>query len=356
MKTQPLMGFVGAVALLSLTGLASTSASEVFVPLGEDNKILVIDTQTDAVIREINVLPNVHGLAGTTDGRLLVAGSLDERAASAPGPKKPAGVSPEDHEAQHSVRPARARIPGAFVSTVSIFRKSNGDVFRHIDVTGAVHHVAVSPNDRIAAVTHPGEGTVTLIDLEKFKVIQTIATGLGPNYAVFDPTSKHLYVSNAGDGTISDIEIRTLSVHRAMPVGKSPEHIVLSNDGATLYVNNVNDGTISVLSQATGNVVRIIAVGDYTHSVGLSEDGRTLFVSDRGNDRLMAIDVESTSQKSVSLIPSPYHIAVLRGEGKLYVSSADEPKIWVIDQKSLKVTGEIFIGGRGHQMVVLPKT
>ena len=140
-----------------------------------------------------------------------------------------------------------------------------------------------------------------------------------------------------------------------MRVGKSPEHLVLSPDGAALYVNNVNDGTVSVVSLETGKVTRTFAVGNSPHGIDLSEDGRTLFVSDRGNDQLHAIDLGSSSKISVSLSPSPYHLAVVRGEGKLYVSSTEKPIIWVVDQITLQVTGEIPIGGKGHQMVVLPR-
>lgn len=354
MRIQSSSGLVAAVVSIALAGTAT--ASEVYVPLGEDNRILVIDTKIDAVVRQIVDVPNAHGLAATTDGKVLVAGSLNERAASASGPKAPPGVSARDHMVRHSDPRRRAQTPDAYISTVSIFRKSNGEITRHIDVPGAVHHVAVSPDNRFAAVTHPGEGTITLIDLGSYRLIRTIATGLGPNFAIFDPTSEHLYVSNAGDGTISDIEIGAWIVRRSMPVGKSPEHIVLSPNGSTLYVNNVNDGTVSALSLASGEVVRTIPVGDYTHSLDLSEDGETLYISDRGNDRLCAIDLRSAIKRGVSLNSSPFHVAVLRGEGKLYVTSADEPKIWVVDQNTLQVKGEILIDGRGHQMIVLPSS
>jgi DNA-binding beta-propeller fold protein YncE len=55
----------------------------------------------------------------------------------------------------------------------------------------------------------------------------------------------------------------------------------------------------------------------------------------------------------VLLGPSPYHLAAIPGTGKLYVSSAEEPKLWVVDQESLRVLNEIPIRGKGHQMVVM---
>ena len=234
MNMRVLDGIAGIMGLLAVTGFAA--ASEVHVPLGDDNKILVIDSRTDAVVGEIGGIPNPHGLAATSDGLYLIAGSLDERPVGAPGPERPAGVSADEHAAHHSDRPEGARKPGAYISTVSILRRSDRKAIRQIDVLGAVHHVAVSPDNKFAAVTHPGEGAVSLIELSGFKVVRMIVTGLGPNYAVFDRTGKHLYVSNAGSETISDIDTATWAVRRNMRVGKSPEHLVLSPDGGTLYV------------------------------------------------------------------------------------------------------------------------
>ena len=59
--------------------------------------------------------------------------------------------------------------------------------------------------------------------------------------------------------------------------------------------------------------------------------------------------------RSIALGPSPYHLTTVGGTGKLYVSSAEEPKIWVVDQQSLRTLGEIPIRGVGHQMAVVQR-
>jgi DNA-binding beta-propeller fold protein YncE len=133
-------------------------------------------------------------------------------------------------------------------------------------------------------------------------------------------------------------------------VGESPEHVVLSADGKTLFVNNVDDGTVSVVALERGEVAKTIPVGSVLHGIDLSEDGKTLFVTAMADDKLVAIDVASGAVRAVGLSPSPYHVAALRGSSKLYISSADEPKMWVLDQDTLAVVGEIEIGGKGHQM------
>ncbi len=172
----------------------------------------------------------------------------------------------------------------------------------------------------------------------------------------FSPAGDRLYVSNAGNDTVSALDTLRWDASWSVVVGASPEHVVLSKDGLTLYVNNVEDGTVSVVATDEQSVLKTLPVGATPHGIDLSEDGRMLFVAVLGEDKLVAVDLITATYRGVLLTPAPYHLAAIHGTGKLYISSADEPKVWVVDQKSLAVIGEIPIGGKGHQMVHTPDT
>lgn len=340
--------------LMTLTLGAQTVLAEplVYVPLGGENKIVAIDATKDEIVDTISGLAAVHGLAGTPDGRFLIAGSFETRAPDGEAVAKPAGVSEDEHAAHHGAASAPVNAKAdAGVSTVSVIQTADGSVIRRIDVPGAVHHVAVSPDGRFAVVTHPNEGAVSAIALDSYELVATVATGPLPNYATFGPNGDRLFVSNAGNDTVSEVDTTRWIVRSNAVVGSSPEHVVLADDGATLYVNNVADGTISVLDVGDRKVVKTIPIGTTLHGIDLSDDGRTLFVAALGDDKVVAVDLGTGAERSASLAPAPYHLAVVRGTGKLYVSSADQPEIWVIDQRTLEILGEIPIGGKGHQMV-----
>ncbi len=322
-----------------------------YIPLGGEGKIVVVDVAQDKVVDTISGVAAVHGLAGTPDGRFLVAGSFEKREPGSAAPEKPTGVTEEDHAAHHGGAPAASQKAGPVVSTVSIVRTDDGSIVRRIDVPGAVHHVAVSPNGRFAVVTLPDEGGISAIDLTSFAVVATLATGPMPNYSAFSPDGNRVYVSNAGNGTVSAIDTSRWAVQWSAVTGASPEHVVLSKDGASLYVNNVEDGTVSVLSLQERKVVKTIPIGSSLHGIDFSDDGKTLYVAALGEEKVVSVDLATGAMRSLALTPEPFHLATVRGAGKLYVSSADKPKIWVVDLKSLSVVGEISIGGKGHQMV-----
>ncbi|MEX2650307.1 MAG: YncE family protein [Alphaproteobacteria bacterium] len=353
--TSSMSAALWVTAMAGILVAAAASADEaaddrVFVPLGSAGAIVVISAEDDSLVRRIEGLPAVHGLAGTPDGAFLIAGSYDERPTGEP-PTKPAEVSEEDHLAHHTQDEETSGVPTDVVSTVSVVRIVDGEVVRRIDVPGSVHHVAVSPDGRFAAFTHPYADAVSVIDLDAAAVVATVATGPLPNFAAFAPDGKALYVSNAGNATVSEIDTARWYVRRNILVGATPEHLVIDREGQRLFVNNVDHGTVSIVALADGTVVETLEVGDTLHGLDLADDGRTLYVADLGEERVVSIDLTSGERREIALSPSPYHLAFVRGHGKLYVSSADDPKIWVLDAGSLAVRGEIAIGGKGHQMV-----
>jgi len=338
-----------------LASAGGARAATVFIPEGSAGEVLVVDATTDSVRGRVGGLEDVHGLGGAARARYLVAGSYAERpTAGAAAIERPAGVSEDEHAAHHGggTRPATAA--GGAVSILAMIDPTSLAIVQRREVPGAVHHVAVSPDGRYAVATHPNADGVSVVDLSDFSVRNPIRTGTQPNYAVFSPDGSRVYVSNAGNGTVSEIDTRRWFVRRNLLAGDTPEHLVMAADGQRLYVANVEAGTVSELSLASGEIARSFALGGTLHGLDLSDDSTTLFATVIGTNRLAAIDLRSGRVRSAELAPAPYHLTAIRGTGKLYVSSRQEPTVWVIDQASLRPRGEIAIRGEGHQMVVLP--
>jgi len=289
------------------------------------------------------------------DGRFLVAGSLTEHPKGAL-PPKPKEMSEAEHAAHHGSSDKQDAGKGAELQStgmVYLIDAKSRHILRHIDVPGAVHHVLVTPDGRFAVVTHPGRGSISVVDIHGHRVHKELPTGLAPNYAVAKRDGTRVYVSNAGDGTVSEIDTAGWTVLRKLAAGKMPEHLVLSPDEHYLYAVDPGSGTVSRLDLETGEVTATYEVGTDPHGVDLSDDGRFLYVSSKADNQLVAVDLASGERRTVSLSPAPYHVTTIRGTGKLYVSSRKAPTIWVLDQQTLALLGEIPIRGEGHEMAVV---
>jgi YVTN family beta-propeller protein len=356
MKTVSVLrptAWAGAITL-ALGMQAALAEPLMYVPLGGAGRIAVVDAAKDKIVDTIGGVAAVHGLASTPDGQFLIAGSFEEREAGSAAPAKPAGVTEEEHAAHHGGAVAKPKNDGPVVSTVSVVRVADGSVVRRIDVPGAVHHVAVGPDGRFAVVTRPNEGGISVIDLTSYEVTASLSTGPLPNYAVFSPDGGRVYVSNAGNDTVSEVDTGRWIVRRNFGAGSSPEHMVPSRDGQRLYVANADGGTVSEIATESGATLRTFDIGGVLHGIDLSDNGRTLFVAAREQDKLVAVSLHTSQVREVLLDPAPYHLASVGGTGKIYVSSAEQPNVWVIDQKDLAVLGKVSIGGKGHQMALAP--
>ncbi len=347
-----------ASAFLSISAVAGTT---VYVPMGTGNEILIIDAETDQITGKITDVSEVHGLAGAANGKYLVAGSFAEfDPGESSAPPKPMSVSEDEHRAHHAKSATKTpqQETQSFISVIriadgNVIPRADGNVVRRIVVPGAVHHVALTPDGKYAMATHPGQDSVSVVNLAKATLLKSLKTGPTPNYAVISRDGKRAYVSNAGNNTVSEISTESWAELRTLPTGETPEHLALATNGEAIYVANVDDGTVSAIALRGEAATQTFSVGGLLHGIDLSDDGRTAFVSGTEENKLVAIDLASGQLQSIPVGPSPYHLATITGTGKIYLSSADEPKLWVIDQKTLRVRGDIKIDGKGHQMVVL---
>ncbi len=354
LTNKPVFQTFASLALLLGTAAPASASSLIYIPMGGENNILIVENDGGEIIGKIDNLPSVHGLAGTPNGKFLVAASYEERDKMEGAPAKPEGVSAADH-ALHHPNQGGENAPkvklGDSISTVSIISTKTNEIIRAIDVPGSVHHVAISPDGKYAVVTHTGFGTVSIIDLATYELSANISTGDMPNYASFSPDSKKLYVSNSGNDTISIVDIDNEIVERNIIVGEQPEHMALSSDGAILYVANVSSGSVSIVDVNIGKVTKTIDVGETLHGLDFSDDGKSLIVAVRDGEALVSINVDTFEKTQTALAPSPYHITNIVGTNEIYVSSADAPTVFIVDENTLEKLAEIGVGARAHQMV-----
>ena len=341
----------GLVAIAALVLGIGEGRADPFIAIptgGEPGSIEIVDAKTGTGVRTIHGFVESHGLAITPDGKTVLVASLAERDDGA-DVAKPEGVSAAEHAAHHGGGGSPADRPNP--STVSVVDLKTGETVRRIDVLGGVHHVAMAPDGRYAALTHPGAGTVSILDLAEHRLSATTRVGEDPNYAVFAPDGEQLFVSVAGEDRIAVIDTSNWQVHETIATGASPEHIAMTGDGSRLLVNLVGEEAVAVLDVGNRDVLALHNLGGALHGIDVTDAGDAVIVSVTGSDEVVRIDLADGSILTAALPPSPYHVTAARGTGKVYVSSAAEPTVSILDQTDLTVIGRIRISGIGHQMV-----
>lgn len=302
----------------------------VYIPLGSGNQVIAVDAVTDKILASYSGVENPHGLVATPDGEYLIAGSLKEN------PLKAGEAKDTPNSQLYLIHPA------------------HGHVMSTIPVSGWTHHQAITPDGRYVLSTHGLRGYVSVLDMNENRIIKTIDTGMVPNYTLITADGKHAYVSNTGANNLSEIDLTTWKVIRSLESGPAPEHMVFSKDQQVIYVTNPRAGDVAAISVKTGRQLKSYAIGKDVHGIDIGDDGKTLFISSKKEDKLVALNIETGEKRELPLAPAPYHLNTISGTGKVYVSSRKKPLIWVVDQKTMQLTGQIELpAGEGHQMVIV---
>ncbi|MFC1960303.1 hypothetical protein ACFLYO_06305 [Chloroflexota bacterium] len=138
----------------------------------------------------------------------------------------------------------------AFSGSASVVDITGKEIVAEIPVGADPRSLCVAPGQTWMAVTARGAGTVSLIDLTTFAIMDTIRVGLWPWGVVTD--GNRLFVALQGEDAIAQVDLTTRRVVRKMPVPDAPTGLTLWGD--FLYIAHFESGALSMLYLPTGEV------------------------------------------------------------------------------------------------------
>lgn len=265
--------------------------------------------------------------------------------------------------------------------TVSVINAETLQLTRHIAVGAGAHNVQVSPDGKLAWVTHNGTpqsasagmvhagmstaehgamadaGEVWAINTGTDEVVARVVVGKHPAHVVVSADGRWVYVTNGGDNTLSVVDTKSLKVVDTIPVGEFPHGIRLSPDGQQAYVANLKGGTVSVIDTESRKEINQIPVGKGPAQVGFTPDGRLAFVSLSQEARVAVIDPASRRVvRTVRVGSVPIQLYATPDSRFLWVANQGSRKspgntVSVIDLSNFS-TQQIRTGSGAHGVVV----
>jgi YVTN family beta-propeller protein len=239
-------------------------------------------------------------------------------------------------------------------------------------VTG--HELIASPDGRTAYVPIYGDSGVgepgsdgrnmVVVDLAGRKVTGNVDFGHGvrPHCPMFGPKNGLLYVTTELDETVSIIDPKTLKIVGTIPTGQRESHMLaITPDGRYGYTANVGPGTVSVLDMEKKKTLKIIPISGPTQRISVSIDGKLAFTSDRTKPDLVVIDTATNEIKKRVTMPGRGYGSAPTPDGKYLViavgaeaGAGEEPKVSVIDLKTLKVAHNIDVPAAPQKVLIRP--
>ncbi len=161
------------------------NTDKLYYPMREDNRVLVVDTRTDRIVKVIAIEGGPVGVGFAPNGEVWIHNDRD--------------------------------------GSVHVIDGAKDEVVKVIKGLGeGAGRMAVSPDGKWAASTHGGSQDVAIIDAVKKEVAATISIGRGAGFPVFSPDGSKLYVMNSGAGDVCVIDVKTMKVAARHKVGVNP--------------------------------------------------------------------------------------------------------------------------------------
>jgi len=161
------------------------ATDKLYYPHRNDNRVVVVDTKTDRIVKIIPVAGGPVGVAFAPNGEVWFH---------------------EDGD-----------------GSVTVADSKTDEVVKVIQTGGkGAGRMAVSADGRYAASTHSDSEDVAIIDASTKTVRSTVKIGKGPGFPLFSPDSQRLYVLNSGMGDVAVVDLTTLAVAARHKLGTDP--------------------------------------------------------------------------------------------------------------------------------------
>lgn len=168
---------------------------KLYYPHRDDDRVVVLDTKTDKILKIIPVKGGPVGVAFAPNGEVWIH---------------------EDGD-----------------GSVTVIDSRKDEVVKVIPTGGkGAGRMAVSADGKWAASTHGGTEDVAIIDTAKKEVVATVKVGKGPGFPLFSPDNSKLYVMNSGMGDIAIVDLKDMKVSSRVKTGTDPFGGALRNAGA----------------------------------------------------------------------------------------------------------------------------
>jgi DNA-binding beta-propeller fold protein YncE len=245
-------------------------------------------------------------------------------------------------------------------SAVAVVDTETDQIVRVIPTGPIPKFIAISPDNKTAAIIHWGNNTVGLMDISSrdpkdfsYKGLVTIEHSLDQSDlantdrdrtcgfclrgAVFDQSSHYLFVARMGGGGVAGIDVTTneyLGTTSNFP--PTPRHLALTSDQQNLIVSSNVGGYLSKVSvksmiaalteahgrRVKGPTVQSVFVGVGARTVEVQQNGPLALVAVNNDVQLVAVDLQQMKVVArQSIDPFPVGLAISRDDQFAVVTS-----------------------------------
>lgn len=238
----------------------------------------------------------------------------------------------------------------------------------------------------VVVVLNSGEASVTLIDKDSQKVLETFPVGKEPHHLIATPDEKSLIVANAVgndlvflDPVTGKVQQRVpniddpyqvgfspdqkwflatgnrldrvdvyrwdgkaLHMAKQFPLAKTPSHIAFTSDSKIAFVTLQDSNEIVAIDLTTQTLMWRMPAGSAPAGIWVTPDQKYLLVGMTGADYMAVIDWRTRQVvKQIQTGKGAHNFRAVGDRRHLFLSNRVQGTISIIDQQTLSKVGEI---------------
>ena len=209
----------------------------------------------------------------------------------------------------------------------------------------APHTLKLGP-DGLIYITCENSAVVAVIDRSTHKVVEAIDSGSTNGHRlIISPDGERLYTENEEDGTVSVIDLPKRKLLRKIKTPRALAGITISADGRTVVAVDDEQPTLFLIDTATDSVTGTVQLEDVPQAAQIarySPDHRVLGVTSLKSDTVSLIDPSFRGQAAIKVGSQPMDMA-FRGD-ELFVACQGDGSVHVIDIPKRRAKGSFHAG------------
>jgi len=230
-------------------------------------------------------------------------------------------------------------------NTVYIFATATGKQLAVIPVGKAPKGVKVTPAGHFAYVSNQGSASISVVDLKRLTVVDTIKVKPGPHNVRFTRDGKHAYVTLQGGAGLGVIDTATRKLIRviALPGITGPHNLDLSADEKTAFVRDFVHH-VAVVDLATGKLKKVITVGNGHGGIDVTPDGHYAITGAIGDDFVSIINTRTLAVTNIKVGNGPHGVRASLDSHWAYVTLTKDNAVAVINLQTMQLEQKIAVG------------
>ncbi len=209
-------------------------------------------------------------------------------------------------------------------------------------------HMVETTDQRFIFVTNFYGASVSVVSLQTWRVVRTIATPRSPHGIVLSPDGRYAYVACYLGHAIAvlDVATQTLVATIPFPAQAQPFGLAISPDGRYVYASDNFSGRLYVADTATRRLITGVSVGQRPALIARSPNGRTLYVANGASRSVSVLDIgaDPAAPRVITTIPItgyPHGIAITPDGRYVIVADTAGGQLSVIDTLTERVIADV---------------